>query len=816
MSTPRPIDTASHELDEVFDLYRKNSATLGFLPRGAFDEFAREGRILVTYSGPILDGYLAYRVAGHDAVIVHLCVRAALRRSGVASVLLEALFRQTSSLNSVRLSCREDYAANSLWPRHGFICDAEKPGRGSDGARLYQWYRRQAGDVPPLIAVIHERQREGRHLVAVDANVFFDFDSDQPRADESKALLADWLVPDVLVVVTAELKNEITRQEDQTMRERARLTMASFQILEGAPDAVAKCLRDIHTVLPPPESPSDESDRRQLAHAAAENASFFVTRDRDLLNHSDAIKALLGVVVLRPADLVIHLHEWGSKEQYAPARLVGTIVKRRRPKSENEIAPFQRFGQAESKADWLSLSRRVLADPVRYDTYLFEPPDAPPKVLVSLDTAAESVLGIEVLRGLSHPLTTTLLRRVLSEVLVQAQVDGQTLVVCKDAGDPLVAAALSDLGFTESTSGYFKGSLREVVPVDDVQVTIEGLTQDGYRLPIPNDAIALERHYWPLKVVGTDVPTFIVPILPHWAAQLFDTRLAEAALFGAKTEIALALENVYYSASKIDIPAGARILWYVSGKGADQVSQIRACSICQETVAGTASSLFRQFARLGIYRWADLVRAASGDLSKELRAYRFALTERFTRPVPWARFQQVLNDHLGHGNPCAGPFQVPEGVFQDLYTEGTEIVSDHAAVVVSIKPKYVQAIAAGKKTVELRRKFPSVKAGMWLVVYATLPVGAVVGMASIAEVDRRSPGELWEAHQQSVGVSKSVFDQYFDGCEEGHAVRLGEFRPLTPTSVEQMAEILPGFRPPQSYRYMGPRTLRRLMRVADS
>lgn len=44
----RPIDTAGGELDAVFDLYRKNSATLGWLPRGAFDEFAREGRILVT------------------------------------------------------------------------------------------------------------------------------------------------------------------------------------------------------------------------------------------------------------------------------------------------------------------------------------------------------------------------------------------------------------------------------------------------------------------------------------------------------------------------------------------------------------------------------------------------------------------------------------------------------------------------------------------------------------------------------------------------------------------------------------------------
>ena len=141
-------------------------------------------------------------------------------------------------------------------------------------------------------------------------------------------------------------------------------------------------------------------------------------------------------------------------------------------------------------------------------------------------------------------------------------------------------------------------------------------------------------------------------------------------------------------------------------------------------------------------------------------------------------------------------------------------MSDHAAVVVSIKPEYVNAIVEGRKKVELRRRFPSVKAGMWLVVYATLPVGAVVGMVPIKNVDRRPPAELWDTHHEVVGVEKSFFDDYFEGCDEGHAVELGEFQPLTPTSVEAMNEILPGFRPPQSYRYMGPRTLRRLLRSA--
>ena len=432
-----------------------------------------------------------------------------------------------------------------------------------------------------------------------------------------------------------------------------------------------------------------------------------------------------------------------------------------------------------------------------------------------MDTENANVLTIQILRGLSHPLTPTLLRRVLSEVLTRAQEDGQTAIVCADVGDPTVDDALTDLGFTRAGTTFVKGSIRDVVQADDLANFLTALYPPDLALPMTDETQEVEKHFWPLKVIGAEIPTYVVPIQPHWAAQLFDARLADEDLFGAKHKLALALENVYYSASRISIPAGARILWYVSGKGTKKVSQIRACSICQATIIGTPSTLFRSFARLGIYRWRDLVKAAGGDLSKELRAYRFSFTERFHRPVSWNRFQEVLQTHLNRGNPCAGPFQIPESVFQDIYTEGTELVSEHAAVVLSIKPEFVKAIAAGTKKVELRRRFPTNTAGMMLVIYATLPVGAAVGVVPINGVDRRSPAELWTSHEEHTGVSRSYFDQYFEGCDVGHAVELGDFQVLEPITMADMNAILPGFRPPQSYRYLGARTLRKLLRAGS-
>lgn len=52
--------------------------------------------------------------------------------------------------------------------------------------------------------------------------MFFHFWEDSDRAAESQALLADWLVGEAKICVTAELDNEIARQEDSEVRQQSR------------------------------------------------------------------------------------------------------------------------------------------------------------------------------------------------------------------------------------------------------------------------------------------------------------------------------------------------------------------------------------------------------------------------------------------------------------------------------------------------------------------------------------------------------------------------------------------------------------------
>ena len=127
---------------------------------------------------------------------------------------------------------------------------------------------------------------------------------------------------------------------------------------------------------------------------------------------------------------------------------------------------------------------------------------------------------------------------------------------------------------------------------------------------------------------------------------------------------------------------------------------------------------------------------------------------------------------------------------------------DAVAVLVSLRPEFARAIAAGDKTVELRRRFPDLVPGTWLVIYVTKPVGAVVGMVRVEAVVRAPVADLWKQVGDHAGVSRETFFGYFAGCEEGCGVYLGERRSVGPLFPDDMHAIIPGFRPPQSYRYV--------------
>lgn len=124
------------------------------------------------------------------------------------------------------------------------------------------------------------------------------------------------------------------------------------------------------------------------------------------------------------------------------------------------------------------------------------------------------------------------------------------------------------------------------------------------------------------------------------------------------------------------------------------------------------------------------------------------------------------------------------------------------AVLLSVAPEFAEKIAAGTKTVELRRRFPDVPAGTWIYLYVTLPVGAVTGRARVAAIDADEPSALWRRHRSAAGLSQARFTAYFAGSPRGFAVHLSHYEPLRAVDLATLRRALPGFVAPQSFRFV--------------
>jgi predicted transcriptional regulator len=117
--------------------------------------------------------------------------------------------------------------------------------------------------------------------------------------------------------------------------------------------------------------------------------------------------------------------------------------------------------------------------------------------------------------------------------------------------------------------------------------------------------------------------------------------------------------------------------------------------------------------------------------------------------------------------------------------------------IISIRPAYADAILAGSKTVELRRRVPLVAPGTRLWIYATRPVAAIVGFATIKHVAKSRPSAIWRAHRAKAGIDHAAFKAYFNGTDCAVAIELGNARRTDPISLEQLRCIRPRFHPPQ-------------------
>lgn len=672
-----------------------HSSTLGFFPVDAFDQHAARGWIIVAVKDGTLLGYLLFRIAAtkRRAAITHLCVDDKSTGLGIARKLVDELKQHTTDLLGIGLWCRRDYEATRVWPRLGFMYRGERPGRGRDGAQLgYWWYDHGH---PDLFTFAQEAVSGTRLRVALDVNVFLDLeDTDRPPRD-SLGLAADWLQEHIVLCVTPEMHNELSRNECHALRAKLLAAARHYDQLVGKDADVSELLTRIERDLGPPLRLQDDSDHRQLAYAAAAGADYFATRDTRLLDAADQLFDSLGIRVLRPAELVVDVDSLQNARDYSPRRLAGCAEFRQTKAgpSLNELADlFLDTSHGEKRHQLVEKLARMLASPESARVDVVTDPDQQPIAIVGSRTYPYGT-DVEVVR-VRHPNLAPTLTQELVASAVRTSVENDRLftIVSDSLGDDRVGP-LVDLGFRRSDAAWWKLHLRGILTpelarqrllaarerfphgnlvLDDITEGLETLASN----PTPKQTAWTEQLLAPLKLdVGDSIPSFIVPIQPRWAARLFDIPLAEYDMFTPQPHVLVRHENVYYRAARRNgLTVPARILWYVSRdspRGKTIVSAVRAVSYLDEMTIDNPKPIFRRFERLGAYQWAQVFELAGNDLNKPVMAMQFSHTECLRNPISFGRLMEILQAAGQKRNQLQSVLRVPDQFFRACYQAGT-------------------------------------------------------------------------------------------------------------------------------------------------
>lgn len=118
--------------------------------------------------------------------------------------------------------------------------------------------------------------------------------------------------------------------------------------------------------------------------------------------------------------------------------------------------------------------------------------------------------------------------------------------------------------------------------------------------------------------------------------------------------------------------------------------------------------------------------------------------------------------------------------------------------ILSIKPKFVDEIIAGRKRYEFRKKVFK-KDVNTVFVYASSPVCQIVGEFELGDILEGAPDFIWKLTSDRSGITKSFFDKYYRKHNVSFALEIKSFKRYK-TPIDPYVTI-EGFHAPQSFCY---------------
>ena len=826
----------SSRVKAVIKLAADNRKTLGFLPDSAFYDYSRRaGMIVLEDSHGLLIGYALIYISGETSRLHHFCIKSNCRGSRYAHRLMDFLKEHTERYRGIELWCRDDFPAQSMWPKLGFVPLNEKQGRNFQGLTLTYWWFDHNHD--SIFTIIEKKRSEGKSVAVLDANVFFGLD-DENAPDEDKAIRADWLSEYIEFAVTKEIYNEIYRCNDQK-KKRSHRSRAQLLTEIHSDERVFKDAREqLQPLFRSDLTESDHSDIRHLAYIISSKTSkpdFFITRDEgDLLSKSEVIQSSYGFQVVRPSDLVLLFDQKQRSLEYTPKKYAGSPLFFERVAANSNPILVQTFLCCERGEKKSVFSRKVnnaLSKPGKVESRIIKSGSSLLGLII-WDKQSPDSLNVPIIRAGSPVKDNTLFQHLIYRSVLEGIQSNHLFVVISDSFLPDYSSGiLQDHGFVRIGDQWVKSCITGIFTTSSLMKKIRQIKRRGIISDTPafvvyldrvlellgkmnghNKAGLLEKQLWPTKIHGENINTFIVPIKPKWAKELFDEDLAQNDLFGSSQHLILNYENVYYRARKPNhfqkLNGKARILWYESQDRANKISEIRAVSYLENVEIGTPKQLFKSYERLGVYTWRDVFAIAKGDLDERVMAIRFSNTENFNNPIGLNDLRTLFQRYFGKQNAIQSPLAIPEEMFAEIYQTGMDVPTDipvrpRLRLLMSIHPHHVEKIFSGEKAYELRKKRPDIITGDWILVYSTNPVMAIAGAVRVEGILEGSAEEIWSECGSMTRISQKLFNEYFNGNGKAYAIKIDKRILFTnPISLNKLRKLNNRFHPPQGFQYI--------------
>ena len=661
------------DLDAVDTLMKRHSSTLGFLPKEALRSYLAAGNTLGAKSNDgKLIGYLLHAANPKYFRIAQLCVAEDFNGQGIARQLINELKKTATTQKTqkdIRLRCRNDFPAHRMWPKLGFSAIDEQPGRSKDKHPLTFWRLPLARD--DQLGLFQVKTSDESLDVVIDAQIFFDFyEAGSDKSRPSKALLSDFLVDELRLLRTDELLNEIAREKDLEQREKSRNKAHEFPRTDYDTQSAERYEGVLKTFLPS-NSPSQESDIRQLAQTAASEVKIFVSRDQVLLKKSAKIAEQASVQVISPTQLIIQLHELSEKQSYAPTRIAGFELHWQRLSSD-EVArfPYSSFlCQRERQGVFREKLDALLVRPDYYKAEGLQSKDKTIAIRV-LTKEPDKKLVVHLMRVAQSADDRSLFGRFLIADTIAKAVEQNLDMVRIDVSalTPVLEPDLLEMGFIKCNDSFVRFCFSRCLTRLEALSGIHKLFPDSISNYQSMSELGLQKSCSPLSLKDTVQNYFIIPIRPGYAKSLIDRQQAAIDMFVQNLGVLLRWDNVYYKVKSHHhmLQTPGRILWYESGNTAGQIVAI---SCLDYVEIDTAKALFKKFKKFGALEWRDIYEICKAEPLNEIMALKFSHTFLFRKPVSLHAIRDVFDEH-GVNLVLQSPSRISTEIFCKLFQLG--------------------------------------------------------------------------------------------------------------------------------------------------